>query len=229
MRAGIAITLAAAALMVVEPAGAQAAEQCLFQGVEVTAQNVGQAERSLVCLTNLHRVRNGLAPLPIDTRLMTAARGHSADMQQRNFFSHTNPSGLGPTSRAMAAGYPFGVGENIAMNTEGTAASLIVQWKNSSGHNMNMLSANYRAIGVGMHRGCCPAGPDGVIGTQKFGLGQANTGDTGFDFYASSDKCAKAKMARLGILAKPKKKRTEKNRRALRRLNREIRKRCKPL
>jgi uncharacterized protein YkwD len=215
-------------LMLPVPGAAEAAESCVFQSTKVTAQNQDDVEVSLLCLTNLHRVRNGLTPLPLDTRLGAAARSHSADMHARGFFDHFNPEGVGPSGRAAAYGYPFGAGENIATNTQGTALSLITQWKNSTGHNANMLATNYLAIGVGVVKGCCPNGPEGAVGTQKFGVGPANTSETGFDLYASSEACAKAKEARLAILAKPKKKRSRAKRQKLRRLNRQIAKICKP-
>jgi uncharacterized protein YkwD len=227
LRVATLLTVVAGLLLAV-PSGAPAAESCLYQSTKVTAQNQDDVEGSLLCLTNLHRVRNGLAPLPLDTRLGRAARSHSADMQARGFFDHFTPEGAGPTTRAGAFGYPEGAGENIATNTEGTALKLVEQWKASSGHNMNMLGANYQALGVGVVKGCCPGGPEGSVGTQMFGVGPANTRETGFDLYASSDKCAKAKLGQQAILKKPKKKRSPKQKRKLRRLNREIGKICKP-
>jgi uncharacterized protein YkwD len=218
---------AVAGLMLVAPSGA-AAESCLFQTTKVTAQNQEEVNRSLLCLTNLYRVRSGVGPIPLDSRLYAAAKAHSADMHARGFFDHDNPDGAGPPERARAFGYPGGANENIAMNIEGTALMLIQQWQRSSGHNMNLLEPSFRAIGVGVVRGCCPSGPEGAVGTQMFGLVPADTNDTGFDFYASSDKCAKAKLARLSILERPKKKRSAKLKGKLKRLNRDIAKRCKP-
>jgi uncharacterized protein YkwD len=219
---------AVAGLLLVAPSGASAAESCLFQSTKVTARNQEEVNRSLLCLTNLYRVQSGVGPIPLDTRLYAAAKAHSADMHARGFFAHDNPDGASPPERAMAFGYPGGAGENIAMNVEGTALKLIEQWKASPDHNRNLLQPSFRAIGVGVVRGCCPSGPEGAVGTQMFGLVPSDTNDTGFDFYASSDGCAKAKLARLSILEKPKKKRSAKLQRKLKRLNREIGKRCKP-
>jgi hypothetical protein len=211
------------------PPSASAAEQCLFQGTKVTARNRATVERSLLCLTNLHRFRNGLPAYKRDTRLGAAARGHSADMVARGFFDHTNPDGLGPSSRVMAAGYPGGAGENIAANGTGTAASLFTQWKNSSGHNANMLG-DYRAAGMGVAAGF-PGnpGPGSITGTQNLGFAAANTGDTGLSLYASSDKCAKAKTGRLRIKAAIRKGKKKDWGPALARLKKTIRRRCKPL
>jgi uncharacterized protein YkwD len=189
--AGVAV-LALAAI----PSGASAAESCLYEGDDLRSTNQDDLELSLLCLTNVHRVKNGRTPLNLDTRLQAAARAHSADMVSRNYFDHISPEGIGPSGRAAAAGYPGGAGENIATNVEGTVFKLFDQWRASTaGHNENMLSANYLAAGFGVARGCCPGGPAGITGTQKFGLVPANTSENGLDLYASSERCAQAKLS----------------------------------
>lgn len=216
--------MAVAAALLATPAGASAAEQCLFQGVKVTAKNESTVERSLFCLTNLHRFRNGLAPLTRDTRLGTAARNHSVDMVRRGFFDHISPEGSTPSDRAMAAGYPGGAGENIAANGTGSAASLFTQWKHSSGHNANMLGSGYKAAGMGVTPGFPGGGggPGAVTATQMFGSATANTGDTALSLYASSDKCAKARTNLIAAKRKGKKK-------AKKKLRPQVRRYCKPL
>src|SRR5262245_27110890 len=44
-------------------------------------------------------------PLALNEMLTRAARAHSLDMAQRDFFDHVNPDGLDPTDRANAQGY----------------------------------------------------------------------------------------------------------------------------
>ena len=226
MRFRLGITIAAVAgMLLTMPSGASAAEQCLFQGTKVTGQNQSTVERSLLCLTNLHRFRNGLAPLDRDTRLGTAARNHSADMIARDYFDHFSPEGASPSDRAMAAGYPGGAGENIAANGTGTAAALFTQWKGSAGHNANMLEPDYRTAGMGVAAGF-PGSPGGgsVTGTQMFGFAPANTGDTGLGLYASSDKCARARMALMRLKSKKKGKKEK-----LKKARSKARRYCKPL
>ena len=81
----------------------------------------------------------GLAPVALDTRLRGASRAHSVDMVARNYFDHTSPDGAGPDDRAAAAGYPGVVGENIAYNSVGTIRVLFEAWRDSPGHEQNML------------------------------------------------------------------------------------------
>ncbi|MCY3022868.1 MAG: PKD domain-containing protein [Planctomycetota bacterium] len=112
-------------------------------------------------------------PLVMNKNLLQAARAHSKDMNDRNFFAHTNPDGLGPGERAAAAGYTGGVGENIAMGTALTAAGahdlfIIDPGIADRGHRRNVLSIMnmlYREVGVGFY-----AGGRGSFVTEDFGL-----------------------------------------------------------
>ena len=53
-------------------------------------------------------------PVLWNTRLGDAASGHSADMAENNFLSHTGSDGLSPADRATNAGYNYArIGENI--------------------------------------------------------------------------------------------------------------------
>jgi len=232
-RWGLAATAAVAALTVA-PGSATAKPGCIFDDLEARDRNRDQVERSLFCLTNLHRVRSGVSPVSIDTRLMTAARSHSVDMIARLFYDHLNPEGLDPTERARAAGYPFGTGESIAANLEGTAESLFDQWLNSPPHNQNMLTPHYRAAGMGIEARCCPVGGSapGVTGTQMFGVGAANASDDALDFYASNNRCAKAKE-RVFLKRTARKRAGRAKRRRLsdqiRDLKKDVGKRCKEL
>jgi uncharacterized protein YkwD len=109
------------------------------------------AEREVVRLVNAERAKAGCGALRQDTRLDTAARGHSADMARRNYFSHTTPDGVDPWERARAAGYNTPTGENIAMGQR-TAAEVTKAWMNSSGHRANILNCDSKAIGMGLAR-----------------------------------------------------------------------------
>jgi uncharacterized protein YkwD len=224
---------AAVALVAALPAPAPAAKGCIFEDERANEKNLDTVERSLFCLTNLHRLRNGADPVQIDNRLTAAARAHSDDMIARGFFAHLNPEGAGPGVRAAAFGYPAGVGENLATNPQGTASELFDQWRNSTtGHNENMLLSRYQAAGMGVNPHCCPGfgAPPGVTGTQMFGLGPADTKDDALDFYASSGKCATAKER---LYAKRQaRKRARKNRRQrlgeqIGELKRQVKKSCK--
>jgi uncharacterized protein YkwD len=106
-------------------------------------------ENQVTALTNAERAAVGCGQLRTDERLRTAARGHSQDMADNDYFSHTGLDGSSPTDRARAAGYSGGVAENIAMGYR-TPEDVMRGWMNSDGHRNNLLNCNHRVIGVGL-------------------------------------------------------------------------------
>lgn len=88
--------------------------------------------------------------LVMNSSLRTAARLHSQDMADQNYFSHTSLDGRSPWDRIRAAGYTYAtsLGENIAAGTS-TADAVMNLWMGSSGHCANIMSPSYRSIGVG--------------------------------------------------------------------------------
>src|SRR5262249_23660276 len=76
---------------------------------------LSRAEQQVLDLTNTARERRGCRPLALDPRLARAAREHAHDMVVRHYFNHVTPEGKDPSDRAMAAGFPAGAGENIAV------------------------------------------------------------------------------------------------------------------
>ena len=109
-------------------------------------------ELAFLTYINNHRQAYGLAPLTLSTTIYNASEGHSYDMGARNYFSHNTPEGVTPWDRIRAAGYTYNtyLGENIAAGWV-TAESVFVAWRDSPEHNANMLSANFRAIGIGRY------------------------------------------------------------------------------
>ena len=62
-------------------------------------------------------------------------------------------------------GYNAWLGENIAAGYQ-TAQAVFDGWKNSPGHNANMLGENYVAIGIG--RAVVPGSPYGIYWSTEF-------------------------------------------------------------
>lgn len=106
-------------------------------------------------------------PLTVNPSLHCAARVHSKDMADRDFFDHTNPDGEDPFDRMAKAGYGSYAfqGENIAAGTM-TAKDTVDGWLASDGHCANMLGSQYKEIGVGAYEG---AGQYVFYWTQNFG------------------------------------------------------------
>jgi uncharacterized protein YkwD len=115
----------------------------------------------VVALVNKARVENGCPALQVDDRLATAATAHSADMSDRDYFSHTSPDGVTFDKRILNAGYPTPGAENIARG-QTSAQSVMDAWMKSRGHRTNILNCKLTAIGVGLDT-------DGWYWTQDFG------------------------------------------------------------
>ena len=107
-------------------------------------------ELAFLKLINDYRAQNGVGPLVLSQTLGAASEHHSIDMATNNYFSHTLSDGTSWDQNMTAHGYTYSTyrGENIAAGYE-TAANTFTQWKNSPGHNANMLSSVFTAIGIG--------------------------------------------------------------------------------
>lgn len=197
----------AAVALIATPATANA-QSCRGQDVAITSATEADAERSLLCLVNVHRAAAGLAALTHDAALRQAARGHSRYMQDTGLFGHEGIGDGTHQSRAEAAGYPYGVGENIARtNFPGyTPREMFAIWRDSAPHNENMLGTGYETAGMGL-----VTGPYGVVGTQMFGVRNNGATDTAADLLVTEE-CATAERR----LAEAKRK-VKKARRTLRR------------
>lgn len=95
--------------------------------------------------------RGSFAPataLTWNTRLTDAAYGHSRDMADNNYFSHTSLDGRTLGQRVTAAGYNWSaLGENIAGGPS-TVQQVVDGWMASDGHCANIMSASFTEIGV---------------------------------------------------------------------------------
>lgn len=81
--------------------------------------------------------------------LREAARLHSLDMGEQNYFDHTSLDGRSPWDRIRDAGYPgSGAAENIAAGNA-SAQATFNQWLNSPGHCRNMMTRNANEVGIG--------------------------------------------------------------------------------
>ncbi|MBX3131087.1 MAG: CAP domain-containing protein, partial [Polyangiaceae bacterium] len=102
-------------------------------------------------LVNQHRIANGRSALAYDDKLEAAIEAHSHHMATHTFFEHTAPeaSVSSPWTRANLCGTSANA-ENIYYGSA-NATNAFNAWKNSSGHNANMLNANLKRIGIGLY------------------------------------------------------------------------------
>jgi uncharacterized protein YkwD len=87
------------------------------------------------------------APLAWSCKLEAAATGHSTDMANNNFFSHTGSDGQSVGTRATRAGFTWStVGENIAAG-QNSVSTVMAAWLASAGHCANIMRSTYTEFG----------------------------------------------------------------------------------
>lgn len=152
------------------PVAAHAARGCpTANGFLFKRGSVLHSQRRLLCLMNRARARYGLRPLRTNRCLHRVAARHAHDMVNRRYFAHTTPNGWDPGRRARASGYvprraAWLVGENIAWGVAGAGRPSWVMraWMHSPPHRHNILSRQFRDVGIGVARGVPVHGFHGV-------------------------------------------------------------------
>ena len=108
----------------------------------------------MIARINDQRRARGLKPLRISRGLTAAAKYHSREMGVNGFFEHESANGA-PFWKRLERFYPSGrgswaVGENIFYESpDTTARSTVHEWMTSPPHRENILSPDWREIGIG--------------------------------------------------------------------------------
>lgn len=106
------------------------------------------AEQEVYEMTNAYRNYMGKALFKLEDRATAAARKHSEDMANNNYFQHNSLDGSKFSARLTAEGISWsGAGENICAGA-GDAINMVIGWIGSSGHRKGMLT-DFKYIGVG--------------------------------------------------------------------------------
>ncbi len=87
-------------------------------------------------------------PISWNDLLEKAARNHSEDMERHNYFSHISEKGMNLSTRLEEVGYKWkNYGENIGMGYK-TDSEAIEAWMHSPAHCKNIMSKNFKEIGM---------------------------------------------------------------------------------
>lgn len=110
---------------------------------------LGDEEFAFLNALNEYRRANNLPEFSINQSLLNAAKWQSSDMATKNYLGHVDSQGRGFDVRFTDFGYNTNtyIAENVAAGYE-TASDVLQGWKNSPGHNANMLNGNLRVIGI---------------------------------------------------------------------------------
>ena len=116
----------------------------------------------VLTIVNQERAAQGLSPLTMDQGLVNSAKVRSAEIVQK--FDHTRPDGFSCfTAFPSGQGY---MGENIAAGQR-SASAVMNGWMNSTGHRANILSSNFKSIGIACYY--VPGSDYGYYWVQCFG------------------------------------------------------------
>ena len=132
-------------------------------------RSVDQVRAEMLAAVNAQRRKAGVPPLRMSLDLQQSAQAHAEDMLARGYFAHKSPSGTTVRERARKAGYAWrAIGENIAEG-QTSVQEVMTTWMDSPGHRQNILSPDFRDLGIGLVTGRTRDGEYRVIWVQNFG------------------------------------------------------------
>ncbi len=142
--------------------------------------SVSALEAAVLANVNQIRTQRGLHALKLSRRLSAAADQQSVSMGAKGFFSHNSADGTAFWKRILHY-YPdrnyrsWAVGENLLWSSPDIDASQALEmWMKSPEHRANLLSKNWREIGLSaVHVQAAPRafhGLDVTIVTADFGV-----------------------------------------------------------
>lgn len=103
--------------------------------------------QEVIRLINEERTKLSLPALNSNTLLQESAQIRAQELEEE--FSHTRPDGSDPSDLLAEKQIPYGtMGENIAHGQK-TPEEVVKDWMSSQGHKENILSQNFKYIGVG--------------------------------------------------------------------------------
>jgi uncharacterized protein YkwD len=107
------------------------------------------SEKALATI-NDYRKKNGLKPLKLNAKLSDAAKAHSRDLAKWDRISHYGSDGSNPWDRVKRTGYkPRLAAENVGTG-QVSFDEVMRGWKESEGHNKNLLLADAREAGLAL-------------------------------------------------------------------------------
>lgn len=159
-----AVLLAAATAMAVSATQSQEANAASTVSVRTCdggTIRLTTPESRALSMHNQARTANGLPKLCVHRLLTQAARSHSQEMINKDYFAHESFNGETDIARMQRFGYTSSgfsfvkYGENIyrGSGTSGSARSAFTWWMNSPGHRANILDSDFREVGIGVRTG----------------------------------------------------------------------------
>lgn len=101
-------------------------------------------------LINAYRRQNGLRPLRLNATLTDAAKAHSRDLAKWDRISHFGSDGSNPWDRVKRAGFNARLAAENVGTGQATFAEVLKGWKDSPGHNKNLLLTDATHMGIAL-------------------------------------------------------------------------------
>jgi uncharacterized protein YkwD len=138
---------------------------------QVSASSISAG--TLIGFANQERSARGLSTLTTNAKLTSAAYAKANDMLNKNYWSHYGPNGETPWQFILGAGYSYvHAGENLAKGFS-TAEGVHQAWMASPTHRANLVSGNYKEIGIAVVSGTLQ-GEQTTLVVQMFGAPTAS-------------------------------------------------------
>jgi len=124
-----------------------------FQKTSVLGAETNLDSASIASEINIVRIGYGLDDLKIDQRLNLAAEKKAEDIFNNQYWDHKSPTGKTPWAFMDENGYKYTLGgENLAKGYN-TAEDTVSAWLVSIKHRENLLSKDFRDIGISVKNG----------------------------------------------------------------------------
>lgn len=101
-------------------------------------------------IVNQYRKDNGLKPLKLNPELTAAAKAHSRDLAKWDRISHYGSDGSNPWDRVKRSGYKARLAAENVGTGQASFEEVMKGWKNSPGHNKNLLLADAEHMGIAL-------------------------------------------------------------------------------
>ena len=127
-----------------------------FSAPSASRTSVAGLEAGLLQQLNSIRADHGLTALRSNPRLAAAADQHSREMADDGYFDHKSFDGTSFSTRiakwySLNGFHSWMVGENILWwSPRVDASDAVALWMRSPGHRANILSSQFRDIGIGV-------------------------------------------------------------------------------
>ncbi len=102
-------------------------------------------------MVNALRIKNGKAPLVVDSMAAKVAENHSHDMSKNSYVGYNNKDGKTPFERMSEGGIQFSMAAENVAKSDDDAVSIYHEWISTIGTKTNLLNGTLTHGGIGIY------------------------------------------------------------------------------